>query len=64
MPAISSLKEGSSHNKKVNPKLIESQTTSSTVGARTVYIYSLKSLAYNQKYPRGWLRFFVFEGPP
>ena len=62
MPAISSLKEGSSHNKKVNPKLIESQTTS--VGARTVYIYSLKSLAYNQKYPRGWLRFFVFEGPP
>ena len=43
MPAISSLKEGSSHNKKVNPKLIESQTTSSTVGARTVYIYSLKS---------------------
>jgi hypothetical protein len=44
MPAISSLKEGSSHNKKVNPKLIESQITSSTVGARTVYIYSLKSL--------------------
>ncbi len=43
MPAISSLKEGSPHEKKVKPEKMENETTPPTTDAWTMYIYSLKS---------------------
>ena len=40
MPAISSLKEGSSHNKKVNPKLIESNNIINSRCSDGVYLFA------------------------
>jgi hypothetical protein len=64
MLAISSLNESSSHNKKVNPKIIETQTTSSRIDAWVMYTYSLKFPVYKQKYPKRLAKFFcVWRSP-
>ncbi len=62
MHAISSLKEGSTHNKKVNPKIMETQIT--TTDPWTMYIYSLKSPVSKQKYPKRLAKLFAFAGLP
>jgi integrase len=59
--AISSLKEGSPEQKKVNPKIMETPTTTD---AWAMYIYSLKSPVSKQKYPKRLAKFFAFAGLP
>jgi hypothetical protein len=61
MSAISSLNESSSHNKKVNPKIIETQIASSTIDAWTMYIYLLKFYYTSRNIQRGWLNFLGLE---